>query len=502
MRRLPDPVNAPFASPLRLPPANIEAEQALLGAILADNRAYERVGEFLLPDHFADPLHARIYGAIRRRIEAGQLVDAVALRGEFEAEEMDSRGADGQYVKVKGAVYLAQLLRAMVGIRNADSYGRVIHDTWLRREVIAIGETLVDLSHGAEAALTGRDIVARGDEALLALTADTGGGGVRDGHQVGDALLREVAAAMERQGGLAGLTYGLRGLDRISGGLRPGQFVLIAGRPSMGKTSMANRMAYGAAAAGARVLFVSAEMRAQDVMAREVCAEARLPLSAYIRGGLVDPMTGQFRRLAQDEFDRLTEATMRIGASSVTWDDESVTIQQIRARARKLQRAKGGGLDMIVVDYLGRMRASENVQRFGLNSVVTELSAGFKDLAKQLGIPVVVLSQLSREVERRDDKTPLLSDLRDSGSLEQDADVVIFLYRAHYYLTRGEPKRGPKEKAEAFDLRLQEWHDAMRREKGKALAIVAKQRQGPTGPVRLAWDDETARFGDETEGEG
>lgn len=492
-------MTAPFSSPLRLPPVNLEAEQALLGAILANNRAYERVGEFLLPEHFADPVHARIYGAIRRRIEAGQLADAVALRGEFEGEELEQRGADGKVVMVKGAVYLGRLLQAMVGIINAEAYGRVIHDAWLRREVIAVGESLVGLAYGAEAELTGRDIVARGDEALLALTAETGSGAVRDGHQVGDALLREVAAAMERQGGLAGLTFGLRGLDRITGGLRPGQFVLIAGRPSMGKTSMANRIAYGAATAGARVLFVSAEMRAQDVMAREVCAEARLPLSAYIRGGLVDPMTGSFRRLAQDEFDRLTEATMRIGACSVTWDDESVTIQQIRARARKQMRAKGGGLDLIVVDYLGRMRASENVQRFGLNSVVTELSAGFKDLAKQLGIPVVVLSQLSREVERRDDKTPLLSDLRDSGSLEQDADVVIFLYRAHYYLVRGEPKRGAKEKAEAFDARMMEWGQAMARERGKALAIVAKQRQGPTGPVRLAWDDDTARFGDETE---
>lgn len=489
---------------MRLPPANIEAEQALLGAILANEKAYARVAEFLLPEHFADPLHGRIFAAIRRRIEAGQIADAVSLRGEFEAEEVEQRGADGKVSTVTGAVYLARLLRAMVGVINAGEYGRVIHDAWLRRQVIEVGEQLVNRCHGAaaEEGLDGRQILAWGDEALLALAEDRAGGGLRDGAAVGDAILREVEAAMQREGGLAGLTYGLRGLDRMTGGLRPGQFVLVAGRPSMGKTSMANCIALGAARTGARVLFVSAEMRAQDVLAREACAAAGLPLSAYTRGGVeVETAEGKrFRRLDQAEFDRLMTATRAIGGLPTAWDDESVTVQQIRARARTMQRAKGGGLDLIVIDYLGRLRSSERARAFGLNSVVTELSAELKDLGKQLGVPIVVLSQLSREVEKRDDKTPLLSDLRDSGSLEQDADVVIFLYRAHYYLVRGEPKRGPREKVETFDARRFEWNEAMQREKGHATAIIAKQRQGPTGPVRLRWNDETAQFFDDEGG--
>lgn len=492
-----------LGSPLRLPPANLEAEQALLGAILANNKAYERVAEFLLPVHFADPLHGRIYAAIQRRIEAGQLADAVSLRVEFEAEEVEQRREDGKVETVKGAVYLARLLRAMVGLLNAGEYGRVIHDAWLRRQVIEVGEQLVNRCYGqGEDPLDGKQILAWGDEELLKLAQDRGGGSLRDGVAVGDAVLREVEAAMRREGGLAGLTWGLRGMDRMTGGLRPGQFVLVAGRPSMGKTSMGLCIALGAARTGARVLFVSAEMRAQDVLARAACAEAALPLSAYTRGVVeVETAEGKrFRRLDQAEFQRLYQATRSLGGLPTYWDDEAVTVQAIRARARTLQRQKGGGLDLIVVDYLGRLRSSERARSFGLNSVVTELSAELKDMAKQLGVPIVVLSQLSRQVEQRDDKTPLLSDLRDSGSLEQDADVVVFLYRAHYYLVRGEPKRGAKERGEAFDARMFEWNEAMRREKGRATAIIAKQRQGPTGPVRLRWDDEAARFSDDDGG--
>lgn len=480
---------------LRLPPANMEAEQALLGALLANAKAYERVAGFLRAEHFVDPVHARIYSAIARRIEAGQLADPVTLRAEFEGEELEFAGG----AKVSGPEYLAQLLSCMVGIINAGEYGRVVEDMWLRRQLIEAGEVLVNRAHGAEPELDARQILARADAQLLGLASGGASAGVRDGAAVGQALMAEVAAAMARKGALPGLTYGLRGLDRMTGGLRPAQFVLVAGRPSMGKTSMGLRIALGAAEAGARVLFVSAEMRAQDILARGVCADAALPLTAYTHGA-IEGADGRLQALNPAEVETMAESVRRLGGLPITWDDESVTVQAIRARARQMLRAKGGGLDLIVIDYLGRLRASEQVQRFGLNSIVTELSAGLKDMAKQLGVPVLVLSQLSREVERRDDKTPLLSDLRDSGSLEQDADVVIFLYRAHYYLTRGKPVRGAKEKKDAFDQRLLEWEEATEEARGKALAIVAKQRQGRTGPVRLRWSDATAQFSDDTDG--
>lgn len=478
---------------LRLPPANLEAEQALLGALLANNRAYDRVGAFLRPEHFVDPVHGAVFGAIQRRIEAGQLADAVTLRAEFEGS--------GLLDDVGGAGYLVRLLSAMVGIINAGDYARVIEDNWLRRQLIETGETIVNHAFGADPERDGRRILADADEALLALSGDRAGGsdGARDGQTVAGALMDNVRAAIARGGGLPGLTYGLHGMDRMTGGMRPGQYILVAGRPSMGKTSFGLRIVNGAADAGARVLFVSAEMMSEDVMAREVCAIAGLPLTAYTHGR-VEGGDGRLRDMDRAEMDALGDAARRVGERAITWDDQSVTVQQIRARARQMQRR--GGLDLIVIDYLGRLRASESVQRFGLNSIVTELSAGLKDLAKSLKVPVVVLAQLSRQVEQREDKTPLLSDLRDSGSLEQDADVVVFLYREHYYLIRSTPQKSAREKTADFDQRTQEWEARCHAARGKAVAIVAKQRQGRTGPVRLGWKDATAQFTDEETGGG
>lgn len=477
---------------LRLPPANLEAEQALLGALLANAKAYDRVATFLRADHFADPCHARIYAAIQRRIEAGQLADPVTLRGEFLAS--------GGLEEVGGPAYLGKLLSAMVGIINAGEYAQVIVDAWLRRQLIELGETAVNLAYGAEPELTARDVHARTDAALLALS-EAGGhaGGLRDGHAVGQALIGNVQAAVDRGGALPGLTFGLRGLDRMTGGMRRGNFILVAGRPSMGKTSMGLRIAIGAAEAGARVLFVSAEMLSQDILARAACARADLPLTAYTHGA-TERSGGGFQPLTPDDMNQLADATRQLSALPIMWDDESVTVPAIRARARQMLRK--GGLDLIVVDYLGRLRGSEAVQRFGLNSIVTELSAGLKDLAKQLQVPVVVLAQLSRQVEQREDKTPLLSDLRDSGSLEQDADLVIFLYRAHYYLIRSKPAKAAREKLADYEARVHEWQEAVRKAEGKATAIVAKNRQGRIGPVRLGFRDATAEFHDEEPGTG
>lgn len=482
-----------FGLSQRQPPANLEAEQALLGALLANNKAFDRVSAFLRPEHFADAVHGRIYEAIARRIEAGQLADAVTLRAEFEHNGLlDDAGGVG---------YLAQLLTAMVSIINAGEYGRAIEDCWLRRQLIDAGEGLVNLSFGAEPELSARDILARADEQLLGLGGEATATGARTGSQVAGAIIDSVMATRSRAGGLPGVTTGLRGLDRMTGGLRGGQFVLVAGRPSMGKTSMALKMTIGAARAGARVLFVSAEMLSHDVLARTAVAEAGLPLTAYTHAA-VETDAGRLRALNDAELQRLSDAAISLGALPITWDDESVTVQAIRARARAMMRAKGGGLDLIVIDYLGRLRASQDVQRFGLNSIVTELSKGLKDLAKQLGVPVVVLSQLSREVERREDKTPLLSDLRDSGSLEQDADVVIFLYREHYYLIRSKPTKGAREKSADYDERINEWEQRVLASQGHATAIVAKQRQGRIGPVRLRFDDATAQYHDDGPEEG
>jgi replicative DNA helicase len=471
----------------RLPPANLEAEQALLGALLANNKAYERVAEFLRPEHFADAAHAEIYAAVQRRIEAGQLADAVTLRREF---EHSGRLGDTP------VSYLAELLGAMVGIINAGEYGRVIEDAWLRRRLIDLGESMVNRAHGVEPDLDARLQVEAADGALLQLATRQVGGGPREGNAVADGLMRQVMDAVRRRGALPGVTWGFRGLDRMTGGMRPGQFILLGARPSMGKTSLALAVAQAAAGAGKRVLFVSAEMQAEQVMARAVAADAGLPMAAVTRGGLPDGMGG-WRALDEGaaEVAQMAEAARRVGALPIVWDDSAFSLPAIRARARRLMR-QPGGLDLIVVDYLGRIQASGEARKQGSVAAVTELSAGFKTLAMELGVPVLLLSQLNRGVEGRDDKTPGMSDLRDSGALEQDADVILFLYRAHYYLTRAEPRRRPAEKSADFEQRCQDWVAEVAREQGQATIIVAKQRQGPIGPVRVRFHDASAQFSD------
>jgi replicative DNA helicase len=252
--------------------------------------------------------------------------------------------------------------------------------------------------------------------------------------------------------------------------------------------------ARGGARAGGKVLLVSAEMLSSSIMARLVCSEAGLPLTAYTRGGYEDE-GGRWCRLGKAQLDQLADAARLCGALPIHWDHHSRTIGAIRTQARRLQRAKGGGLDLIVVDYLTRLKAEGKSDNRHVE--ITGLVKGLKDTAMALGVPIVLLSQLSRKVDGRDDKMPTLGDLRESGSIEEESDAVIFLHREHYYLMRGKPARGPKERAADYDQRVLEWQDALHRSCGRAVAYIAKQRQGRIGPVDLRWDDATAMFMDD-----
>jgi replicative DNA helicase len=484
-----------FAAALRLPPANLEAEQALLGALLANNKAYERVGGALRPEHFADPVHAQVFGAIQRRLDAGQLADVVTLRAEFEHS--------GLLDDVGGVGYLVRLLSAMTGIINAGDYARVIRDAWLRRQMIAAGTDLVNASYcGAEDHhRDAQEILGQHVEAAMALADVRGDAGARSGAEVGRSMMAQVLATIERRGALPGISWGLRGLDRMTGGHRPTQLIIVGGRPSMGKTAFGLKATIGAARTGKRVLFISAEMDSEAVMARAVVAAAGLPLSAFTHG-MVPGDAGRMRQMTEGELHGLDRAAAEIGGLPIVWDDVSKTVPAIRMRAMQMQRVareKGGGLDLVVVDYLGRLDASQQAERFGPTVAGTELAKGLKDIAKTLGVPVIALHQLNRAVEQREDKTPRLSDLRDSGALEQEADLVVFLYREHYYLVAEAPQRSPKERAQDFDERVATWGEREFAARGKAVAIVAKQRQGPRGPVRLRFNDENAQFGDEIE---
>lgn len=486
-------VDPGFGLSERLPPANIEAEQALLGALMVNSKVYDRIAELVAPEHFADPVHAAIFAAIQRRCEAGGIADAVTLRAEFaNSGVLDAAG---------GPAYLAKLLTAMVGIINAPDYARVIRETWLRRGIIEAASQAIDRAFGSvDPEMKAADVLEAVDGDLLRLATAGSTDTAREGHKVADALMGQVEAAVQRRGALAGVTWGFRGLDRMTGGLRPGQLVLLGARPSMGKTSLALKIAMSGAGAGHRVLFVSAEMKAEAVMARAVAAEARVPLSVLTSGGLVCPEDGRWRALemGSPEINDVAMAGATVGRLPIVWDDGVFTVPGIRARARRMQR-EPGGLGLIVVDYLGRLRASANAARQSNAAMasVSEISGGLKDLAMQLGVPVLLLSQLNRQVEAREDKTPQLSDLRDSGALEQDADLVMFLVRQHYYLTRNEPRRRSNEKASDFEDRAAAWEADVARELGRGTIIVAKQRQGPIGPVRVRFNDATAEFTDE-----
>ncbi len=477
----------------RLPPSNLQAEQALLGALLANNRAYERVSEYLAAVHFADPIHGRIFQSIARRVEAGQLADAVTLKGEFEHS--------GVLEEVGGTAYLAQLLSSMVGIINAGEYGRAIHDSWLRRQLIDIGETVVNNAFGADAELDGADQIEAAEQSLFQLATD--GGGNDGGFVTFETALTEAIKGAERAfhqvGHVTGLTTGLRDIDGKLGGLHPSDLLILAGRPGMGKSALATKMAYGAAkslleqarAEGPNVLpkqqvaIFSLEMSSEQLATRLLSEEARISGDRIRRGDI-----------GQRDFDKFVEVSREIGSLPLHIDDTpAISMSMLRTRCRRLHRTKG--LALVVVDYLQLMRPSAGSRPENRVLEISQITQGLKALAKELNIPVLALSQLSRQVENREDKRPQLSDLRESGSIEQDADVVMFIYRDDYYLEQRMPKEVAFEGgADKFNAAMDEWQKKMALVHNKADVIIAKQRHGPTGSIPLFFEGVFTRFSD------
>jgi replicative DNA helicase len=477
----------------RLPPSNMMAEQALLGALLANNRAYERVSEYLEPHHFADPIHGRIFKAIKRRIDAGQLADGVTLKGEFEHS--------GILEEVGGTAYLAQLVSSMVGIINASEYGRTIHDTWLRRELIEIGEVVVNNAFGADPELDGTDQIESAEQSLFELA--TRGGGKDGGLITFEIALTRAINAAERafneSSHVTGLTTGLRDIDAKLGGMHPSDLVILAGRPGMGKSALATKIAFGAAkslleqarAEGPNVLpkqqvaIFSLEMSAEQLATRLLSEESRISGDRIRRGDI-----------GQKDFDKFVEVSREISSLPLYIDDTAaISMPMLRTRCRRLQRTSG--LALVVVDYLQLMRSSAGKQPESRVQEISQITQGLKALAKELAIPVLALSQLSRQVESREDKRPQLSDLRESGSIEQDADVVMFIYRDEYYLEQRMPKEVTFEGgAEKFHAAMDEWTQKMEKVHHKADLIVAKQRHGPTGSIQLLFEGVYTRFAD------
>jgi replicative DNA helicase len=489
-------MNGTFSS-LRLPPQNAQAEQALLGALLANNKAFDRVSEFLQPHHFADPVHSFIFAAISRRVNAGQVADPVTLRGELEnSNVMEPLG---------GVAYLAQLLGSMVGIINAADYGRAVHDAWLRRELIDACEVAVNMAF-TPTGVTGQEVMEELDGALTRIS--DGAGEVRPAVSAGDAVTQALAlshAAGERDGALAGITTGYAAIDRVTGGLMPGTMTVLGARPAMGKTGLGLGVAARAASTGLKVLFWSGEMSGAQMGTRLAAAHAGLEVLSVFRGkGLdtskldADGHGRVYTKLSPDAWDNLVRAQTDAQALPLTFDDrQGVTVAGLRSRARRMKRGKG--LDLIVVDYVGLMRASPQAEKQKQYERLTEISRDLQMLAVEMHVPLLVLAQLNRANESRENKMPQLSDLRDTGALEQDAYCVMFLHRPHYYLMQAGPPLRGKEKNDDFQDRAQAWAEQEALTRNQAIVMVAKNRNGPTGPCKLRFDAPSIWFRDESE---
>lgn len=458
---------------LREPPHSLEAEQAVLGALLVNNDVFHHVSDFLAPDHFYDPFHARLYEAIGRIVNSGKRANPAALKSEFPEQ----------------AAEIGNLVLAAPFVPHAVDFARLVYDTAARRKVIEVAETIIAEAASMEADKSADALIELAETKLAAL-AERGKASDRQ-LTAADATLEAVsmiAAAYARAGGMAGLSTGFRSLDAMTGGLSAGDLIVLAGRPSMGKTALAVTIAHRCAAAylatqgnqdpeGAPVGFFSLEMSAAQIMLRVLAAESGIPVSRLRRGYLDETATSS-------DFDRVQRAAERIGTAPIFFDQSGgITVAQLCARARRMRRRHKIGL--LVVDYLQLLSGTN--ARANRVAEITEITTALKSLAKELDIPVLALSQLSRQVEQREDKRPQLSDLRESGSIEQDADIVMFVFREEYYIARREPKLGA-----AHD----EWERELRRAAGKAEILIEKQRQGPTGTVELRFDARFTRFSD------
>jgi replicative DNA helicase len=466
-------MSAPFPSA----PHNIEAEQGLLGALLFNNEAYDRVSQILSPEVFYDPLHGQLYAAIADGISAGRRIDPVTLKGVVEAWP-----ALNENVSV--TQYLGKLSAKATTTVGVKSYATVIRNDWLRRELLDLAASVNEAVVGAMN-VPPHDVITEAESALYALAER--GTNERAEMMLGEAMDQAIESAnlaYQRGGELAGLSTGIVSLDAKLGGLSPSDLLIIAGRPGMGKSALGVNIAINVACPAANaqtgevpdpvpVVFYSLEMSSDQIAARILSSATKVPAWAMRQGRLTPP-----------DFASMMGAAERLRRAPLHFDQSGgLSLAQLTSRARRLKRKHGIGL--IVIDYLQLLHGSKTSNRV---QEVTEITTGLKALAKELDVPIIALSQLSRQVEARADKRPQLSDLRESGSIEQDADIVMFAYREQYYVKNEEP--------DPSDAKYPEWQARMMACAGKSEIIIGKHRHGPTGTVNLSFDDATTTFSD------
>lgn len=467
-------------------PQSWEAEQALLGALLYDNEIYHRVSGMLQAKHFYNPVNGRIYDQIAKLIELGQLADAIVLKDRFSQDETIE--------DIGGVEYLARLLAnaPAAAAMAAPEYARLIFDHAMRRELIKLGGDIASEARDVSGENSAVSLIGDAENKLFSL-AEVGDaqGGFETFSQALIKSINMATAAFSRDGHLSGMSTGLMDIDRQLGGLHRSDLIILAGRPSMGKTSLATNIGFNVAKAfkeekdengimrttnGGRVGFFSLEMSSEQLATRLLAEQSGIPSHKIRRGDIT-----------ADQYERVRDGADEINAIPFYIDDTGgISIGQLSARARRLKRM--AGLDLIIVDYLQLLTGGNQLKSSdGRVQEVSMITMGLKSLAKELDVPVLALAQLSRQVEQRDDKRPQLSDLRESGSIEQDADVVSFVFREEYYKARSEPSEGTDEHLK--------WQEEMEMLHGKAEVIIGKQRHGPIGTIKLSFNADITKFG-------
>ena len=453
-------------------PNNIEAEQSVIGSILVTNEIFDEISTIISSTNFYDPMHQKIYNAMESLIYKGMLANPITLKNYFEDEKDDLDVPE----------YLVKITKFSTSVRQAIEYSKIIYDMFVRRELIKISEQTIDSAKLNDLDTSGQNIIENSERLLFDLAEK--GSFNSSLVKFDDAMKQTIemaSAAYKNEGGIVGVPTGLRDLDDKLGGLHQSDLVIIAGRPSMGKTSLATNIAFNAAkhiqdsGKKSSIAFFSLEMSSEQLSTRILSEQARISSNDIRRG-----------RISDEQFDQFLETSKNIAELPLFIDETpAISIAAMSNRARRIKRLHG--LDMIVVDYIQLMRGT-TYNKDGRVQEISQITQGLKAIAKELGIPVLALSQLSRQVEQRDDHKPQLADLRESGSIEQDADVVMFVYREGYYLQRKEPREATVEHAE--------WQAKMNEVAHLAEIIIGKHRHGPIGKVTLEFEERFTKFKD------
>ena len=452
-------------------PNNIEAEQAVIGSILVTNEIFDEINTIIKSENFYDPMHQKIFGAIENLIYKGLLANPITLKNNFENEKDDLNVPE----------YLVKVTKFSTSTRQAIEYSKIIFDMFVRRELIKISEETIDTAKLNDLNISGQNIIENSEKLLYELAEGESNSSLVKFDDAMKQTIEMASAAYKNEEGIVGVPTGLRDLDDRLGGLHQSDLIIIAGRPSMGKTALATNIAFNAAqklqdrAKKSSIAFFSLEMSSEQLSTRILAEQSRIKQNDIRRG-----------RISDEQFDKFIETSKNISELPLYIDETpAISIAAMSNRARRIKRKHG--LDMIIVDYIQLMRGTFN-NKDGRVQEISEITQGLKAIAKELSVPVVALSQLSRAVEQRDDKKPQLSDLRESGSIEQDADVVMFVYREAYYLERKEPRPATVEHAE--------WQAKMNEVSNLAEIIIGKQRHGPTGNIMLEFEAMFTKFKD------